>query len=119
MNHANFGQRRSLNNVCKIIPEHDHRRFFPIFFFGERAAVHRLLPISIRFECSKVPLKLVKEADWYFRLRRRSIILISASVGSSQLSGIGRLLDGSQNAVWTLALEDEFRRITKIAVMAK
>ena len=34
--------------------------------------------------------------------------LISASV-----AGVGSLIDGSQNAVWPLALEDEFRRIMK------
>ena len=34
--------------------------------------------------------------------------LISASV-----AGIGSLIDGGQNAVWPLALEDEFRRIMK------
>ena len=29
--------------------------------------------------------------------------------------GVGSLIDGSQNAVWPLALEDEFRRIMKNA----
>ena len=33
--------------------------------------------------------------------------------------GVGSLNDGSKNAVWPLELEDEFRRIMKIAVRFK
>ena len=33
---------------------------------------------------------------------------------SSSVVGVRSLIDGSQNAVWPLALEDEFRRIMKI-----
>ena len=35
---------------------------------------------------------------------------------SSSVVGVGSLIDGSQNAVWPLAFEDEFRRIMKNAV---
>ena len=35
---------------------------------------------------------------------------------SSSVVGVGSLTDGSQNAVWPLAFEDEFRRIMKNAV---
>ena len=36
---------------------------------------------------------------------------------SSSAVGVGILIDGSQNAVWSLALEDQFHRIMKVAVM--
>ena len=37
-------------------------------------------------------------------------------ISSSSVVVVGSLIDGSQNVVWPLALEDEFRRIMKNAV---
>ena len=49
-----------------------------------------------------------KDADWW---------VSHASVDfSSSVVGIESLIDGSQNAVWPLALGDEFRRIMKNAI---
>ena len=42
--------------------------------------------------------------------------LVMHQLISSSEIGIGSLIDGSQNAVWPLALEDEFHRIMKNAV---
>ena len=42
--------------------------------------------------------------------------LVMHQLISSSVVGIGSLIDGSQNAVWPLALEDEFRRIMKNAI---
>ena len=44
--------------------------------------------------------------------------LVRRQLISSCVVGVGSLIDGSQNAVWPLALEDEFRRIMKNAVIA-
>ena len=42
--------------------------------------------------------------------------LVTHQFMSSSVVGVGSLIDGSQNAVWPLALENEFRRIMKNAV---
>ena len=42
--------------------------------------------------------------------------LITHHLISLSVVGIGSLIDGSQNVIWPLALEDEFRRIMKNAV---
>ena len=42
--------------------------------------------------------------------------LCHASLISSSVVCVGSWIDGSQNTVWLLALEDEFHRIMKIAV---
>ena len=38
--------------------------------------------------------------------------LVTHQLISSSVLGVGSLIDGSQNAVWPLVLEDEFRYIT-------
>ena len=45
--------------------------------------------------------------------------LVTHHLVSSSVVGVGSLIDGSQNAVWTFALEDEFRRIIKNALTAR
>ena len=49
-----------------------------------------------------------KDVDWW----------VTQQLISSSVVGVGDLIDGSQNAVWPLVLEDEFRKIMKIAVSA-
>ena len=45
--------------------------------------------------------------------------LVTHRLISSCVVGVGSLIDESQNAVWPLALEDEFSRIVKNAVKGK
>ena len=42
--------------------------------------------------------------------------LVTHLLISSSVADVGSLVEGSQNAVWPLALEDEFRRTMKNAV---
>ena len=43
--------------------------------------------------------------------------LVTQQLISSSVDGVGSLIDGSQNSVWTVGLADEFPRIMKDAII--